>query len=59
MLIRIIMSRGGRCAFDDIFEQVNNDKQWAHLKPTGSDARRAIVASLSHNPPGNFKVCFK
>jgi hypothetical protein len=57
MLMRIIVNHGGKCTFEQIFHDVINNKNYRGLRANGApaDSKRAIVASLSHNPPGNFK----
>ena len=68
MLMRILLSFGGVCTFDQILDDVQKvflfpifltfkkNKQWKSVRPWVPDTKRALLASLSHNPPGNFKV---
>jgi len=54
ILMNIVLSNGGSCPFEKIYEAVS--KNWPTIrKNTTIDCRRALLASLSHNPPGNFK----
>ncbi len=62
MLMRVVLGLGGVASFEEIFESVmevhlfyaklqkyKNKRQW------GSDSKRALLASLSHNPPGTVE----
>jgi len=56
VLMRIVLKYGGVCTFEEIFEDVLDLKAKNHkgVNQLGSDVKRALLASLSHNPPGNF-----
>jgi hypothetical protein len=53
MLMKVILGHGGVASFEEIYDSVTTNfkskRQW------GNDSKRALLASLSHNPPGNFK----
>jgi hypothetical protein len=51
MLMKIILEKGGGATFEQIFHEVTT--KWRPKWDT--DCKRALLASLSHNPPGNFK----
>lgn len=56
MLMRIVLSYGGTCNFEQIYEEVAKSSKF--VRQWGADQKRvsrAILASLSHNPPGNFR----
>jgi hypothetical protein len=55
MLMRIVLQHGGLATFDEIHDDVL--KNWKSFRQWDTDCKRALLASLSHNPPGNFKVC--
>jgi len=56
VLMKIILSHGGVCTFEEVFEDVMilKNKNFKAVKQLGNDVKRALLASLSHNPPGNF-----
>lgn len=53
MLMRIIVGKGGFATFDQIKDDVIQN--WKSVCEWDSRSKRALLASLSHNPPGNFK----
>jgi len=56
VLMKIVLSHGGVCTFEEVFEDVMDlkNKNYKAVKQLGNDVKRALLASLSHNPPGNF-----
>jgi len=56
MLMRILLAYGGVCTFEQIYDEAaKNGKSTKHLGTDYKRVSRAILASLSHNPPGNFR----
>jgi len=56
MLMRILLTYGGVCTFEQIYDEViKTGKSMRHLGADYKRVSRAILASLSHNPPGNFR----
>jgi len=56
LLMVTLLKNGGGAEFETIYADVVHSPSWKLLKKSGSaDDKRAILASLSHNPPGNFK----
>jgi len=54
MLMNIVLGNGGSAPFERIYLAV--EKNWSTMRRNNTvDCRRAILASLSHNPPGNFR----
>jgi len=53
MLMKVILSYGGVANFEQIFDSVMKKQLWKSKKV--GDSKRALLASLSHNPPGNFR----
>jgi len=53
MLMRIIVGKGGFATFEEIKQDVIQN--WKSVCEWDSRSKRALLASLSHNPPGNFK----